>query len=1686
MKSKINYLWLLIILSLSGINFAISQEYTSTSKEEFLSYVQQQDTYYQNLIEQNNGSTEGIDGYKAYMRWKARYSEEAYNSNGMYNVLLEENIFNKNFSNYNRRISSEQVEWEELGPFQTPKNYRPNSSYNTWPKGVGRIFSIEFDPTNTNRVFAGSPTGGLYYSEDHGATWTNAGTDQLPNPGISHMQIIPASGNTPETWFILTGDGDNAWSYCYGVFRSQNQGQSWESISTVLDTVVGVFGRKMLQNKSNPNEMFVIMNKGLFKTNNALGSSVNWSEIEDDSFSDTHFTDICYKPNSNYQTIYLASRDSIFISDNAGQSFSGMPNLDETMFLPDSLLGNSRITLRTTPANSQILYAAIINDTSGSEAIIYKFNENNNNDWVQKSQIMPYMEYYGPNDSAYIEAIGYGRYQGFAVSSVNENILYKSRVQYVDKSEDGGETWVHLSDDKHDDTHWICFENNDPNKIWLGTDGGLYFTQNDFTTIIDKTNGIGVANIEKVSGSNRNPNEFIMGAYDCGINLFLPDTNDWGIIYGGDGFKGLICDKNVDTAYYHAGSSSGIPRRFPTTLYSHGSQWWPNEQNTIIKANGFGHSMTKDYLNNNLIYYAGHNQIGRSLDNSHTWEPISPLANEDTIFWIRYRHIENCATDRDVLYVTKIKNHDTISDENFQIWKTTNCRDAANDVEWTDVSPVFGQDTLRQWCGDIAIDGNNTNRFWASYGGYTNNSKIIYFDGNIWQNLTNDPNNTLDGLSVSQVEWVGRPDNMLLLGTNCGVYYKTDNMANWVKLQGIPNVRVKEIVLQPEINKFLVATYGRGVWRGSIPCDIAGGDIVINSNTTWNSDQLIPNELIIEPGATLTINNSQVTFATQKRLIVKNGAKLVLNNSTLNSRCAEKWAGIEVWGDTSHTQTETYQGKIEMYNSTIKNAHEAVQLWKPNDYAKTGGMIYAENSTFRNNRRAISILSYKNIHPVFGIESDYAANFKRCTFKNDKNYFPDNPFHTFVSMWDVRGVKFKACNFDAGSFEQSAIYTIDAGFKVESICNGAIGPDGCLPQDLERCEFYGFDKAIEVKNIINDDLYPINIQHAYFFDNNYGIWAYNLFNVLNVKTSEFIIGKHGTNKEKQICGNFFGRGIHVQASTGFFIENNSFAPVSDANLSDDLMGIIAMDNPSNHDIIKNNIFSNLFVGNHAYGDNRRDDGLFGIEYQCNQNSLNKIDFEVVGDDDNPGKINTDIGAINLSARNSFSSGKNQWHWRNMGQEDQYYFIHSTEATSIYEPDSLKIETYNNDNTFIKEAANNLNECDDDGGIHEERLVLTPQEQEDLESQYAIANSEYAAVESIYNDLSDGGNTAGTTLSIETAQPGDTWELRDNLLGMSPYLSRTVLEKAANKTEVLPNSVLLDILAANPDELKKNDFIRFLENKEEPLPAYMIEILEDLSSGTTYKTALLRQMALQKRTQVVAAKKILNSYINQDEHDLEAIKGWLGNIKSYTSDLQLASLLIAEENYTDASALLNLIPDLYNIEGEELELFNDDVLLLNINATLHQEGRNIMQLNNSEISQLESIANNERGMARSGARVILESFYGFNDYCDCIDRNEDKSIEFEWNEDETKTQTPLNIYANPNPAKDYVEFHYELSEIDTEGIIIITDINGKQIQMFNVNQIKGIKAWDTRNIPAGTYIITLKTKYFEISDKLIIQ
>jgi len=178
-----------------------------------------------------------------------------------------------------------------------------------------------------------------------------------------------------------------------------------------------------------------------------------------------------------------------------------------------------------------------------------------------------------------------------------------------------------------------------------------------------------------------------------------------------------------------------------------------------------------------------------------------------------------------------------------------------------------------------------------------------------------------------------------------------------------------------------------------------------------------------------------------------------------------------------------------------------------------------------------------------------------------------------------------------------------------------------------------------------------------------------------------------------------------------------------------------------------------------------------------------------------------------------------------------------------------------------------------------------------------------------------------------------WPLRTSLLGDSPYLSEAVLKKVADKTSVFTESAIFDILAANPDELKKEDLLKYLEDKENPLPDYMIEILRQLATGETYKTVLEKQMAMYNREKSRAAKDMIRSYLNDTILDYTALRGWLSNLGGIEADRQVIASYMQQDNYTEALNLGTMLPQLYNLTGDALTEQSNYMQMLTLYQTL---------------------------------------------------------------------------------------------------------------------------------------------------------
>jgi hypothetical protein len=837
---------------------------------------------------------------------------------------------------------------------------------------------------------------------------------------------------------------------------------------------------------------------------------------------------------------------------------------------------------------------------------------------------------------------------------------------------------------------------------------------------------------------------------------------------------------------------------------------------------------------------------------------------------------------------------------------------------------------------------------------------------------------------------------------------------------------------------------------------------------------------VLEAPLTLTVNNMELQFdqENQAKIIVKPGAKLILNNSILtNHVCLDdaKWVGIEVWGNPNASQEEDengnyQQGYLELMNgATIENAQTAVALRKEGTWASHGGgIVKAYDANFINNAKSVHFAPYQNMffREVDGQTLEFEmlneSRFELCNFEVNENYFDDSEFFKHADIVQVHRIPFIGCNFSVSGTESastynSAIAAYSAGVNVDQY-------DSETPST-----FTGFYCGIVSTHDASTNVYYSMVQNSNFINNSVGIrnTGTNNFKIID---NHFEIGEN--NGGKGACGWAPGYGVDLRAATGFVIENNSFEPVQ--GNTGDTYGVRIFETHTDGDEIYKNEYSGLSVGNLSDGLNVEDgEDPKGLSYLCNENSNNTKDFLITGIDS---EIFINQGSASMGAGNTFSSTATM-HLENTGTEGFNYYKFGTgpDPTKCTPPPKVNIQN-----------ASGANSCPDHYGGSGGGIGLDPIGRQATEDEFNEAKTNYNAVESLYASLTDGGNTEGTELTIAAAQPSDTWELRANLLGMSPYLSKEVLIEAADKTDVLPESVLFEILSANPDELKKGELMEHLENKEEPLPDYMIEILKQMAAGTTAKTALLSQMGEYKSLEISKAKEIIHSILIEEELDHEDLRTWLANLESYNGDRQIISSFIAQGDINSAQALMDLLPELYELNGDALSEHNEWADLMNMHLNWQAEGRNPTDLTEAELAALYNLADNGGTKAKYQARGILEHFYGEN-YIDCCTPPDgNKSTVTDFSKNDFAKAMGLSMEAHPNPAKEYTEISYTLPFGVENAILSIFDMSGKLIEQMQLNSPINKLAYNTSRLPAGSYTIEIKTNDYSYATKLIVQ
>ncbi len=228
---------------------------------------------------------------------------------------------------------------------------------------VGRISSFVFHPSQPQTIYAATPVGGLWRTQDDGANWVLL--SNLPKLGITEIAVNPTA---PDTMYMLTGDGDGRLMHgppTVGVLKSVNGGQDWAA--TGLSFNVGqpghmVWGHRLVVHPTTPTILMAATTAGLFRTTDGgqTWAPVTAGIIPFDRKSE--FWDVRFHP-TDPSVVYAASTTQVYRSSDAGQTWTalrgGLPTYSDLCsysncnFYPNF---SNRIRLAVTPASPDTLY----------------------------------------------------------------------------------------------------------------------------------------------------------------------------------------------------------------------------------------------------------------------------------------------------------------------------------------------------------------------------------------------------------------------------------------------------------------------------------------------------------------------------------------------------------------------------------------------------------------------------------------------------------------------------------------------------------------------------------------------------------------------------------------------------------------------------------------------------------------------------------------------------------------------------------------------------------------------------------------------------------------------------------------------------------------------------------------------------------------------------------------------------------------------------------------------------------------------------------------------------------------------------------------------------------------------------------------------------------------------------------
>lgn len=681
----------------------------------------------------------------------------------------------------------------------------------------GRIADIAIHPKNNNIWYVATASSGVWKTENAGTTFTPI----FDKEAVFATGCVSIDPSNPSTVWVGTGEnvGGRHIAFGDGIYKSTDNGKSWKNMGLKNSEHIS----KIIIHPDNSDIIWVAAqgplwssggDRGVFKSIDGGKSWVKTLDVNEwtgatDLVTDPGNPDFLYAATWQRHRTVAALMDGgpgsgIYRSKDGGNTWEKLEN-----GIPKSNLG--KIGLAVSPQQSNVIYAAI--ETDRREGGVYKSTDRGAS-WQKQSNTVS-----GGTGPHY--------YQELYASPHAFDRLYLMDVR-IQVSDDGGKTFRQLKEEnKHSDNHAIAFRANDPDYLLVGTDAGVY-ESNDLAENWRFFPNLPLTQYYKLALNNREPfYEIFGGTQDNGSHGGPSRTDnrhgirnaDWYKTLGADGYSAAADPGNPDIIYgefqegylfrvdlktgeslliqpqqgegekterYNWDAPIVISPQNPEHLYFASQRvWHSTNRGDSWKAISGDLTRNEERLNMPIM--------GKKQSWDNAWD-VSAMSNYNTITSLGVSSVQDgliyAGTDDGIIQVTE---------------------DSGKNWRKIEVSSLPGVPE-RAFVNDIKADLFDANIVYVALDNHKEGDYAPYLfkstnKGKTWKPIKgNLPEKTLVWRMVQD----HIKKDLLFAGTEFGVYFSLDGGEKWTKMAGTPTISFRDLAIQKRENDLVGASFGRG------------------------------------------------------------------------------------------------------------------------------------------------------------------------------------------------------------------------------------------------------------------------------------------------------------------------------------------------------------------------------------------------------------------------------------------------------------------------------------------------------------------------------------------------------------------------------------------------------------------------------------------------------------------------------------------------------------------------------------------------------------------------------------------------------------------------------------------------------------------------------------------------------------